>query len=136
MQPGDLPSTFCLAGRPSFYLRQHLVWLGDFPSTFHATGRLSINFRQLSAQPKDIPSTYRASGKSSAKFRLLSMRQGELPLTFDNFPYGQDTFRQLLSAFLAAGKPSFYFCYFLCDRETLSTSINFSCRRQTFWQLL
>ena len=54
-----------------------------------------------------------------------------------NFPCGRETFRQLLSTFCAAGRPSVNFCQLsVRPGDIPSTSVYFPCGQENFGQLL
>ena len=143
--PGDAPSTFRVAGRPSVNFCQLPMWPGvltstsinflfgrenfrKLPSIFHAAVCLCVQpeiFCQLS-------STFCAAMRPSVNFCHLSMRLEDCPSTFivartpsvhlSHFLCCQETFRQLPSTLRATRRHSL-------------NSVNFLCRQKIFHHL-
>ena len=106
MQPGELPSTFRAARRPSVKLSE----LSVQRETFRSSVRSSVKFRQISTLPGDL--------QSSCK---ISVQPGELPSTYVNFLFGLELSVHFLELFVSPG-------------HILSTSINIPCRWENFFQ--
>ena len=129
MQTGDLrqlPSTFHVAGRPSFNFHQFSVLSVDLsstsitflcnletfrklPSTFHSTGRSSVNFRQHSVWPGGLLSTtvkFLCGQKPFVNLRQKFVWPRDLLSTSVNIPLCRGTYCQISPIFRAAGIPA------------------------------
>ena len=107
-------STFSTARGPSVKFLCFQENFRQLPSPFRLDGRTSVNFRQLSMQPGELLSTsvnFCVARITSVNFRVA----GDLLSIFVSFPCGQETYRQLLSTFRVAKKPSVKFA---CGQET------------------
>ena len=98
------------------------VWSGELPSK-------SVNF----LCPEDLPASSVKFLCNPEIFCQLSLQLGDLLLSFVNFRCCLVTFRQILSTFLVAGRPSFNFCHLSLRPEDLLS--NYLCCWETFRQL-
>ena len=107
VQPGELPSTFVRPGDlPSSFVNSPCIQetFRELPLTFHAKVGPFVNFHQISVCLRDLLSTFHAGGRPS--------------INLCQFPFRQETFRQLPPFFRAAWRPSVSSITFLCGRET------------------
>ena len=89
----------------------------------------SINFHQLSMHPRDLPSTFLVSTRPSINFLCGCETFYKLPSTLVHPPY----FRQIPSNSINFPCAHRRFCQlFIRQWDLLSTSVNFSCVRETF----
>ena len=96
-------------------LRHHLL-----QSTFLVARWLSVNISCRMKTFQQVPWTFRAASWHSRNFRAarrlsiifrqVSKRPEDLPATFVKFTYGQKIFRQILSTFRSAVRPTVNFC--------------------------
>ena len=95
----QIPSDFCVAGRPSDNFHQISIWPGDLSSTFCTPGRLSMSFRQLAVRSRDLSTSinFPCGRGLSVIFCQLSVQAKDLPSTSINIPCSRETFCQLLS---------------------------------------
>ena len=80
--------------------------------------RPSVIFHQLSVRPEDLPTTsvnFPCCRETFCQIHEISVCTGYLLSTSTNILYGRVTFRQLLTNFCAARRPS---VKFLCRWET------------------
>ena len=87
-------------------------------SAFRGAETSSASLHQFSVPP----------GEPSVNLRQYSMRPGDLPSTSANFPYGQETFRQLSAFPVDLRELSVRL------RELLLTSVNILCGQETLRQ--
>ena len=114
MLPEDIPSTFCVAGRPA------------------------VNFRQLSLRQGNLLSTsinYPYGWENFCGLPLTSVLVVVLLSTSIYFPYRQETFHQLPSTFRMAWSLVVDFHqHSVHSRNLISTIVNFLCGMENFHQ--
>ena len=111
----------------------------QLPVTFRAVKRHSVKFRQLSLRAVDLLSISVNYPFCQNTFRQLfqhSVRLGELPSTLVYFPCAQKSFRHLPLSCHVAGRPSVNLrTLFSQPGDFPSNSINFPCDQKTLHQL-